>query len=46
MKTGLQKHTSKFVAGLFNSLGIIACVSLTSCGDKNKVKQTENQVEN
>ena len=46
MKTGLQKHTSKFVAGLFNSLGITACVSLTSCGGENKVKQTENQVEN
>ncbi len=43
MKTILQKHTSKFVAGLFNSLGIIACVSVTACGDKDK--QTGAQVE-
>ena len=27
MKMILKKHTSKFVAGLFNSLGITACVS-------------------
>ena len=46
MKMILQKHTSKFVAGLFNSLGITACVALTACGGENKGKQTENQVEN
>ena len=46
MKTILQKHTSKFVVNLLNGLGITACVALTSCGDQDKSKQTENQVEN
>ena len=32
----LQKQTSRFVASLFNGLGIIACVSVSSCGSKGK----------
>lgn len=32
----LQKRTSRFVASLFNGLGIIACVSVSSCGSKGK----------
>ena len=43
MKTLLQKHKSKFVAGLLNGLGVVACVSLTACGnEKVKDKQAEN----
>ena len=47
MKTIFQKHTSKFVANLLNGLGIIACVSLTACGnEKGNNDGDNNEVEN
>lgn len=41
MKTILQKR-SKFVAGLFHTLAIITCVSLTSCGKKEQPNEKRN----
>ena len=41
MKTILQKR-SKFVAGLFHTLEIITCVSLTSCGKKENQNEKRN----
>jgi hypothetical protein len=47
VKTIFQKHTSKFVANLLNGLGIIACLSLTACGNKKGNNDGDNnEVEN
>ena len=47
LKTIFQKHTSKFVANLLNGLGIIACLSLTACGnEKGNNDGDNNEVEN
>ena len=41
MKTILQKR-SKFIAGLFHTLAIITCVSLTSCEKKEQPNEKRN----
>lgn len=48
MKMISQKHTSKFVAGFLQGLGLVACVSFTSCGesdDKEKKEKVDQEKE-
>ena len=38
-----KKHTSKFVAGFLQGLGLVACVSFTSCGDKDSADKQKRE---